>query len=56
VYTLTITNGGKAVINALQFKAMTSHSLSEIETNLLERAEKYLSSHGLDTSSAVYPS
>jgi hypothetical protein len=48
--------GGKAVINALQFKAMTGHSLSEIETNVLERAEKYLSTCGLITSSSVYPS
>ncbi|MDP9289508.1 MAG: DUF72 domain-containing protein [Thermoproteota archaeon] len=31
--------GGKAVVNALQFKAMTAHSLSEIETNALERAQ-----------------
>jgi hypothetical protein len=37
--------GGKAVVNALQFKAMTGLSLSEIETNALERAEKYLSNH-----------
>jgi hypothetical protein len=35
--------GGKAVANALQFKAMTGHSLSEIERNALEHAEKYLS-------------
>jgi uncharacterized protein YecE (DUF72 family) len=48
--------GGKAVVNALQFKAMTGHSLSEIETNALEHAQKYLSNHGLMTSSAVYPS
>jgi len=48
--------GGKAVVNALQFKAMTGHSLSEIETNALEHAEKYLSNHGLMTSSSVYPS
>jgi uncharacterized protein YecE (DUF72 family) len=34
--------GGKAVVNALQFKAMTGHSLSEIERNALEYAEKYL--------------
>jgi uncharacterized protein YecE (DUF72 family) len=47
--------GGKAVLNALQFKALSRHSLSEIETNALERAEKYLSNHGLMTSSAVYP-
>jgi uncharacterized protein YecE (DUF72 family) len=43
--------GGKAVVNALQFKAMTGHSLSEIETNALEHAEKYLSTQGLITSS-----
>ena len=48
--------GGKAVVNALQFKAMTGHSLSEIERNALEHAEKYLSNHGLMTSSSVYPS
>jgi uncharacterized protein YecE (DUF72 family) len=47
--------GGKAVVNALQFKAVTGHSLSEIETNALEYAEKYLSNHGLMTSSPVYP-
>ncbi|MGB7955311.1 MAG: hypothetical protein WCF23_15130 [Candidatus Nitrosopolaris sp.] len=28
--------GGKAMVNALQFKAMSGHSLSEIETNALE--------------------
>ncbi len=48
--------GGKAVVNALQFKAMTGHPLAEIETNALEHAEKYLSNHGLITSSGVYPS
>ncbi|MFZ0511474.1 MAG: hypothetical protein WAM14_07705 [Candidatus Nitrosopolaris sp.] len=48
--------GGKAVINALQFKAMTCHSLSAIEKNTLEHAEKYLSNQGLITSSSVYPS
>ncbi|MDQ6864652.1 MAG: DUF72 domain-containing protein, partial [Thermoproteota archaeon] len=48
--------GGKAVVKALQFKAMTGHSLSEIERNALEHAEKYLSNHGLITSSSVYPS
>jgi hypothetical protein len=37
------TNRGKAVVNALQFKAMTGHSLSGIETSALEHAEKYLS-------------
>jgi D-arabinose 1-dehydrogenase-like Zn-dependent alcohol dehydrogenase len=49
-------NGGKAVVNALQFKAMTGHSLSRIETNSLESAEKYLSNQGLITSSSVDPS
>ena len=39
--------GGKAVVNALQFKATTGYSLSEIERNALEHAEKYLSNHGL---------
>ncbi|MFZ0897228.1 MAG: hypothetical protein WAZ77_22220, partial [Candidatus Nitrosopolaris sp.] len=48
--------GGMAVVNALQFKAMTGHSLSEMETNALEHAQKYLSTHGLLTSSSVYPS
>jgi uncharacterized protein YecE (DUF72 family) len=48
--------GGKAIVNALQFKAMTGHLLSEIETNALEHAEKYLSNHGLNPYSAVYPS
>jgi uncharacterized protein YecE (DUF72 family) len=33
-------HGGKAVVNALQFKA-TGHSLSEIERNALEHAQKY---------------
>jgi uncharacterized protein YecE (DUF72 family) len=47
--------GEKAVVNALQFKAMTGHSLSETETNALEHAEKYLSTHGSITSSGVYP-
>jgi uncharacterized protein YecE (DUF72 family) len=45
--------GGKAVVNALQFKAMTGHSISEMETNALEHAQKYLSIHGLNTSSSV---
>ncbi|MGA9152326.1 MAG: DUF72 domain-containing protein [Candidatus Nitrosopolaris sp.] len=39
--------GGKAVVNALQFKAMIGHSLSDIETNALEQSEKYLLNHGL---------
>jgi hypothetical protein len=30
---------------------MGGHSLSEMETNALKHAEKYLSNHGLDTSS-----
>ena len=45
--------GGKAAVNALQFKAMTGHSLSEMETNALEYAQKYLSTHGLIKSSSV---
>jgi uncharacterized protein YecE (DUF72 family) len=45
--------GGKAVVNALQFKAMIGHSISEIERNALEHAEKYLSTQGLITSSSV---
>ena len=47
--------GGKAVVNALQFKPMTGASLSEIETNALEHAEKYMSNR-LITSSGVYRS
>ncbi|HMH10717.1 MAG TPA: hypothetical protein VK553_08420 [Candidatus Nitrosopolaris rasttigaisensis] len=43
--------GGKAVVNALQFKAMTGHSFSEMETNALKHAQKYLSNQGLITSS-----
>jgi uncharacterized protein YecE (DUF72 family) len=38
--------GGKAVVNALQFKAMTGHSLSEMETNAREYAENYLYNQG----------
>src|SRR5438270_11545204 len=48
--------GGKAIVNASQFKAMTGHLLSEIETNALKHAQKYLSTHGLNPYSAVYPS
>jgi hypothetical protein len=33
---------GKAALNALQFKAMAGDSLSEIETNVLKHAQKYL--------------
>src|SRR5437016_10182132 len=43
--------GGKAVVNALQFKAMIGDSLSEAETNALEHAKKYLSNQGLNRSS-----
>jgi uncharacterized protein YecE (DUF72 family) len=35
--------GGKAVINALQFKAMTGHPLSDMESKALEHATEYLS-------------
>jgi uncharacterized protein YecE (DUF72 family) len=35
--------GGKAVINALQFKEMTGTSLSEMEKKALEQAQSYLS-------------
>jgi uncharacterized protein YecE (DUF72 family) len=35
--------GGKAVINALQFKQMLGNKLSDNEKNALERAQKYLS-------------
>jgi len=48
--------GGKAVVNALQFKAMTGHPLSEMETNALKHAQKYLSNHGLNKSTSAYPS
>ena len=48
--------GGKAVINALQFKAMTGHSLSDMESKALEHAMEYVSTHGLIKSSSVYPS
>jgi uncharacterized protein YecE (DUF72 family) len=45
--------GGKAVVNALQFKAMTGHSLSDMESKALEHATEYLSTHGLVRSSPV---
>ena len=35
--------GGKAVINALQFKQMLGDKLSDNERNALDRAQKYLS-------------
>jgi uncharacterized protein YecE (DUF72 family) len=35
--------GGKAVINALQFKQMLGNKLSENEKNALEQAQKYMS-------------
>lgn len=35
--------GGKAVVNALQFKEMTGTSLTQLESRALEDAEKYLS-------------
>jgi uncharacterized protein YecE (DUF72 family) len=35
--------GGKAVVNALQFKEMTGTSLTQLEMRALEHAEKYLS-------------
>jgi uncharacterized protein YecE (DUF72 family) len=35
--------GGKAVINALQFKEMLGNKLSENEKSALERAQKYMS-------------
>ena len=44
---------GKAVVNALQFKAMTGHSLSDMEAKALEHAMEYLSTHGLVRSSSV---
>ena len=34
--------GGKAVVNALQFKEMIGMSLSEKETKALEQAQSYL--------------
>ena len=45
--------GGKAVVNALQFKAMTGYSLSDMEAKALEHAMEYLSTHGLVRSSSV---
>ena len=48
--------GGKAVVNALQFKAMTGYSLSDMESKALEHSMEYLSTHGLISSSSVYPS
>jgi uncharacterized protein YecE (DUF72 family) len=35
--------GGKAVVNALQFKEMTGTPLTELESRALEHAELYLS-------------
>jgi uncharacterized protein YecE (DUF72 family) len=35
--------GGKAVVNALQFKEMTGASLTQLELGTLEHAERYLS-------------
>ena len=35
--------GGKAVVNALQFKEMIGMSISEKETKALEQAQSYLS-------------
>jgi uncharacterized protein YecE (DUF72 family) len=40
--------GGKAVVNALQFKQMNGISLSDIERNALEHAQKFLSTHELN--------
>lgn len=40
--------GGNAGVNPLQFKAMTGHSLSEIETNALERADFFEENSRLD--------
>ncbi len=37
--------GGKAVVNALQFKEMIGMSLSEKEKNVLEQAQSYLSNN-----------
>jgi uncharacterized protein YecE (DUF72 family) len=37
--------GGKAVINALEFKGMTGIRLSEKEAGVLENAKRYLSTH-----------
>lgn len=45
--------GGKAVVNAVQFKAMTGHTLSKFETNVPESAEKYLSNQGLTSTSDI---
>jgi uncharacterized protein YecE (DUF72 family) len=42
--------GGKAVINALQFKEMTGTPLAESEVKALEHAQKYLAENGKQTS------
>ena len=47
--------GGKAVVNAMQFKAMIGHPLSDNETDALEHAKEYLSNR-LTTSSSDQPS
>ena len=39
--------GGKAVVNALQFKEMAGASLTQLEVRALEHAEKYLSKERL---------
>lgn len=41
--------GGKAVVNALQFKEMIGMSLSEKEKNVLEQANSYLSDKQLNS-------
>jgi uncharacterized protein YecE (DUF72 family) len=46
--------GGKAVVNAMQFKAMIGHPLSDSETDALEHAKEYLSNR-LITSSSDQP-
>jgi uncharacterized protein YecE (DUF72 family) len=39
--------GGKAVVNALQFKDMTGAPLTQLELGALEHADKYLAKEGL---------
>ena len=36
------------MVNALQFKAMSGHSLSDMELKALEHAMEYLSTHGVN--------
>ena len=46
--------GGKAILNAMQFKAMIGHPLSDGETDALEHAKEYFFNR-LITSSSDQP-